>query len=296
MIAAAVVGGAALLGGAAGSQKDKSINSGTFSNSSNVNLQSFDDLNKGRSGLESMGYEAQVGGFQDLLKLLNSGPGQQEIQANTAFQNDFASQLQSLFNSQAKPDHQANFAEAQKYFAPQQEMLKQQFQDQMTASNRLSARLGRSGNDPILRNKLMQEQSRQQGMLNAEIGAMGMRMPAFKAEQLMGIGNGLANLRQGLASQALQNRQTLLSMGNELANSERNYRLQAAGRSSTGTTHNEAIRGGGFKGAVEGGMGGAAMGMSMLGSMGGMGGMGGSSMPVGSRSVGGGRYMTNAGY
>lgn len=256
--------GGGLLGAIAGGQKDKQ--STTNNTSTRVDLQSFDDLNKGRSGLETDAYNSQVSSFQDLLKLVQGGPGQAEVDSNLSFQNSFAKQLQAMLGkigNQTQADVQNNFGQAQQLFAPQQTALNQQFADQTTASNRLSARLGRAGNDPIMRNKLMQEQTRQQTMLNSQIGSYGQQLPQIQAQQAVELGGALSNLRGGLASQALQNRQTLMGMGNQLAQAERNYRLQAAGR--TTNSLQETIDGGGFKGAVGGLLGGAGMGAQTAG-------------------------------
>lgn len=260
--------GGGLLGAIAGGQKDTTKAVTESSTVNNINLRSFDDLNKGRSGLEEAGYNQQVTGFADLQKLLGFGPGQNEVQANTTFQNDFASTLQQLLGQITNPTQQSinqNFGEAQQLFAPQQTALNQQFQDQNIASNRLSARLGRAGNDPILRNKLAQEQTRQQSSLNSEIGSYSRQLPQIRGQQAMDLGGQLSNLRQGLATQALQNRSTLLSMGNELANSERNYRLQTAQRTNNGYSSTETTGGGGAKGAIAGGFGGAGTGAEIAG-------------------------------
>lgn len=247
---------AAAVGAIAGGQRDRVKNVSGASYSDNIRLQDFEDLNKGRSELEALGYNAQVSNFQDLMKLLQFGPGQSEIQANTQYQNQFANQLQGLLGRSLNPT-QANIQEdygvSQQLFAPQQVALNQQFQDQATASNRLAARLGRAGNDPVLRNKLMQEQTRQQSMLNAEIGSYARQLPDIQATRALNLGGALSQIRGGLASQALQNRQTLLSLGNELANSERNYRLQAAGRYGTRESDSAQYSGGGIKGALQGG-------------------------------------------
>jgi hypothetical protein len=267
MIAAIAAAG---LGAAAGGGKDKSDGFREGHTSETIKLQDFDTLNQGRSGLEALGYDTQMGQFQDLLKLLTAGPGEQEILQNNAFQGTFANQLQNLLSNVTNPSSQqtrANYRESQQLFAPQQEMLNQQFQDEQISSNRLAARLGRGGNDPVLRNKLMQEKTRQQRTLDSQVGSYAMQLPQMKAQQTMDIGGMLSNLRGGLASQALQNRQTLLSMGQQLSQSERNYRLSAANREGYQYQSYEDRSGGGFKGAVTGLFGGAKAGMSMMGGM-----------------------------
>lgn len=265
--ALAVAAGGAVLGGIAGAGGKKSSSSG--SSTSTVNLRNFEDINKGASALENAAYQGQLSGYQDLSSLVGAGPGMSDVMANQSFQNQFASQLQQLLSQastrQAPGQVQANFAEARDLFAPEQELLNQQFADANTSSNRLAARLGRAGNDPILRNKLFQEQTRQQSLLNAQIGSYGRQLPDIQANRIMQLGGSLSNLRQGLATQALQNRQTLLGMGNQLAQAERQYRLDTATR--TNATQSTEKSGGGIGGAITGALGGASafMGLGGLG-------------------------------
>lgn len=250
---------AAVVGGIAGGQKDSVTQYQEGATTSGIRLQDFNALSAGQSNLEKNAYDSQVSSFTDLQNLIGKGPGGSEVSANTQFQNSYASQLQQLMQGIANPNQAQNFKTAQQYFAPQQTALNQQFEQQNTDSNRLAARLGRAGNDPILRNKLSQEKTRQQTMLNSQIGSFGQQLPAFQAEQIMGVGNQLSNLRQGLATQAMNNRSTLLSMGNQLASSERQYRINTAQQYGSNYSHGENLSGGGLKGAVSGAMAGASM-------------------------------------
>lgn len=243
-------GGLVGLAGMAGAQRDSNAGYQEGAITQDINLRNFEDINKGQSNLEQIGYNQQVSGFGELQKLFGMGPGANEVQANTQYQNQFADQLQSVLQRMQNPsasDISQNFSQAQQLFAPQQVALNQQFQDQNTASNRLSARLGRAGNDPILRNKLAQEQTRQQSSLNANIGSYAQQLPQMQAQDLVNFGGQLSNLRQGLASQAFQNRQTLLGLGNQLTNAERQYRLQTARKSGSSYQHGDQLSGGGTK-------------------------------------------------
>ncbi len=248
--------GGAVLGGLIGGAGTPSSKTENTESTSSVNLRNFDDISKGQSGLESAAYQQQLSGFADLQKLIGQGPGANEVGANTQFQNQYANQLQGLMNNIANPNQQANFATAQQYFAPQQTALNQQFQQQGIESDRLAARLGRAGNDPILRNKLAQEQTRQQTMLNSQIGSFGQQLPQFQAEQIMGVGNALSNLRGGLATQAMNNRSTLLGMGQQLGAAERQYRLQTAQRTGSQTSQTNESKGGGAGQQLAGAIGG----------------------------------------
>lgn len=246
-------GGLFALATGAGAQRDSTAQYNEGASTQNLNLRNFEDLNKGRSGLEQLGYNQQVRSLGDLQNLFGMGPGAAEVQANNQYQNQFADQLQSALQRMQNPsaaDISQNFSQAQQLFAPQQVALNQQFQDQATAANRLSARLGRAGNDPILRNKLAQEQTRQQSALNANIGSYAQQLPQMQAQDLVNFGGQLSNLRQGLASQAFQNRQTLLGLGNQLTQAERQYRVQTAQRTGSEYSHGDQLSGGGTKGAV----------------------------------------------
>jgi hypothetical protein len=255
----AAIAGAAV-GGAAGGQKDKVKTTTGTSNAQVTAMRSYDDLTQGQGYLEQKSYEAQIAQFQELLGLNSLGPGGAEIEANTQYQNSFASQLQALMSkvgNQSQADIAGYNSRAKDLFAPEQTALNQQFDDQRVQSQRMSARLGRPGNDPILSNKLAQEQTRQQTMLNSQIGSYGRQLPEMDANQIMNIGGQLSNLRQGLASQAL------LSMGGQLSTAERNFRLQSATKLGTSESDSSTYSGGGFKGAATGAMSGAGMGMSM---------------------------------
>jgi len=79
---------------------------------------------------------------------------------------------------------------------------------------------------------------------------------AFGVQQRqLGLSQQIANVRQGLASQALANRQTLLNLGNTIQQQGRNFRLGSA--SSTQTS------GGGLQGFLTGAFGGASAGLNL---------------------------------
>ncbi len=247
----------AAAGAVAGSQKDVSTQQSESASTSDVWLKDFSDLNRGQSDLEKTAHGDSMKQFTDLMGLVNKSPGQQEVTANRNYQNSFADQLQAMLNKNMNPtagDTAANYGSAQRLFAPRQESLNQQFEQETTQSNRLAARLGRSGNDPVLRNKLSQEKTRQQRSLDAEVGSYAEQLPDIQAGRLMNLGGYLSNLRGGLASQALQNRQTLLGLGQALTQQERDYRLQTAKRSGTQSGQTRTEGGGGLKGAIQGGI------------------------------------------
>lgn len=187
--------------------------------------------------------------YGQLGQMVGAGPGQQDVTAALGSTRDLASMLQSFAKGGFLPGQEdittaQNFA--QQMFAPQQTALQQSFQDQQTQANRMAAQMGRGANDPILAAKLAQEQTRQQGMLSAQQGAFaadfGMQLPG----QRLGFQEQLANVRSGLATQAMQNRQSLFSMGQQAQQAERNWRLNTASRTNTQTS------GGDFMSAVGG--------------------------------------------
>jgi hypothetical protein len=247
----AILGGA--LGALVGGQGDRTSTNG--SSSTAINMRDINDLNKGRSGLEAAGDTASMDQFNQLMSLVNAGPGASAVTAGLGATNDYASLLQSTLANggvaNASQIGQANQFASQ-IFAPQQTALNQQFYDQGIQSQRMAAKLGRPGNDPILANKLAQEKTRQQGMLNSQQGSFA----AQYADQLPGrqldLSSSLMNVRNGLATQAFQNRQTLLTLGQQLTNSERNYRLQSAGK--TTDSQSTQTSGGGLAGAISGGL------------------------------------------
>lgn len=261
---AGIAGG--LLGALAGGQADK----GRQRTFQDVHLKDIKELNKGRSDLEAAADTSQLDQFNQLQALLSQGPGQAEVTAGLQSQNDLAALIQSTLAQGGLPN-QTQVGQAQTFasqiFDPQRVALQQSFQDQDIAYQRLAARLGRSGADPVLRNKLAQEQTRQLSLLNSQQGAFAAEQAMSQPQRQLQLAEALAQVRGGLASQALQNRQTLLGLGNQLAASERQYRLSAVGRSSDTTT----TSGGGLGGAISGGLAGIGIGAgtaSLFGSFG----------------------------
>lgn len=229
-----------------------------------MQMQDIDKLNQGRSALEAATDQASLSGFQDLQSLLQAGPGQAEVAAGLGAQQDFASRIQQVLN-QGGLDVTGGQQFAQQIFAPQQVAMQQAFEQQGIEANRLAARLGRPGNDPILRNKLAQEQTRQQALLQSQQGAFAAQQAIELPRMQLGYAEALAGVRGGLASQAFQNRQAMMTLGQQLTASERQYRMGTA----TTTNSQQQSSGGGLGGAIAGGLAGAGVApqFSQLGSM-----------------------------
>lgn len=279
--------GGALLGGIAGSQEDKV----SQSQGSGVTLQEM-------GGFERQSGRVQAGAFnnlRNLLNLQNRGAGRDVSRARGA-QNEFATMLQQYAQQGGLPQQtDINMAQglAGQLFNPQQMALQQSFEQQRMMANRQAGISGRMSNDPVMLNKLAQDQTRQQGLLSAQQGAYGTQLAMNLPQQRMQAMQQYVGLREGLASQALQNRQTLLSLGSQLKGQERDWRYQISNKWG----NQQQTSGGGFKGAVEGVFAGASMGANMAQGFGGMG--GGASpaqaSPVGQTAMGSGSGLNSYG-
>ncbi len=265
---AGIAGG--LLGAIAGGQGSPTSGNSTVNAVSRVDLQDFDAMNKGRSGLEAAGYNTAQTGLTDLTNMVNAGPGQQAITDATSAGNDFASLLQSYIqNNGLASSAQQSYAKdyATNMFAPQQLALQQSFTDQGIQGARAASRLGRSNMDPVLRNKLGVEQTRQQQMLNAQQGAFAAQTADGMPARQIGMADSLFNVRQNLASQAFTNRQTLMSLGSQLTANERNYRLAGATKNTNTQSAISGMSGGGVGGMLSGALAGAGMGVGTAGKL-----------------------------
>lgn len=210
--------------------------------SSTVKLRDMDQLNRGEGDLAQSARESQGAQFGELEQLLTRGGMSQaegDLDQARMAQLDLA---QMLRGAQAGPSEQDTIRAqkfAQDIFAPQQEALSQTFRDQETETARLAARLGRTVDDPILRARLAQSQADQTRMLGAQQGAFTAQTAQGFQNQALQLQNQLAQVRGGLASQALQNRQALMGMGQSLLTQERNFRLATANKQTTQTGTSE---------------------------------------------------------
>jgi hypothetical protein len=247
------IGGAAL-GALAGSQGQQSS-------------QSYSRQLGPASELERRSGTIMTDSMNQFSDLVGAGPGQKQVQAGLKSQEDLASFLQQMFSNGGLPtQQQMGFANqlTNDVFAPEQMALQQRFQDAQVFGNRQAAKMGRGGADPILMNKLLQEQTRQQQMLGSQMTSFRAQQAQLMPQQQLGFAQQLAQVNSGLASQALANRQALLNMGSQIRNQEQNFRL------NTGTSTQSTSSGGGLMGALSGGLamaGGMASAMPGLQSM-----------------------------
>lgn len=236
----------ALLGGAAGSQKDKASSQ---TNSANESWLQVSDATKEEKQSRDLAFR-NLNDLDARLKSLESSP--------------LLSRLDQLLKEMGGPPTAERLAEANKFagdvFAPQQTELNQAFEDQSVSFAQKAARMGRSSADPILAAKLAQEQVRQQARLTSERGAFAaneaINAPARQFQ------NSLSGL-SGLSSQAIQNRQAVYSLGSDFANTLQQYRLATAKQFGNAVSATNQYSGGGFKGAITGLMGGGAAGIKM---------------------------------
>jgi hypothetical protein len=265
---AGVAGG--VLGAISGAQGNKSNNDFSSTSTSSVNLQDFNNLSKGQSGLESQTYGAQGDLFSQLSNLVSQGPGASAVSDVQTAGNQYSSLLSQFINNNGLANASQQSA-AQDYaksiFAPQQVALQQSFVDQNQAGARAAAKLGRSGADPVLLAKLGIEQTRQQQSLNAQQGSLAAQTAMDLPQRQLSMAESLFNVKNNLATQAFNNRSALLTLGNQLTASERNYRLQTATRTGSQSGYNNTTSGGGIAGAINGAIAGLGTGFGAAGSL-----------------------------
>ena len=171
------------------------------------------------TALEKQAAGTLAGGLTGYESVVNAGPG---AQAATDYMKN-SNSLQDMLKSYAAGGNmptQADMTTAGKYasdvFKPQQVMQDQQFQQQQQMAQRLAAQLNRPVNDPIIQAKLGQEQMRQNQQLAAQQTSFGAQYAQQMPMQRLGFTQQLADVSGNLASQAMSNRQALLSMGSTL--------------------------------------------------------------------------------
>lgn len=211
-----------------------------------------------------------------LQGLVGAGAGVNDVAAGAQGQRDLAAMLRQYAAGGFMPGQQ-DIATAQQFaqtqYQPQQVALQQQQQQEQLKANQLAAQLGRPVNDPIIQAKLAQERAQSQERLRAAQGAFASQFALNLPQQRLGYTAQLADVQSSLASQAMQNRQALLSLGSQLRGQEQQFRLGTTSRTATTSS------GGGMAGAISGGLAGLGAGMSVANMFGG-GGMGVAGMPT----------------
>jgi hypothetical protein len=255
-----IIAGSALVGAAAGSMKDRSSQSS--SSASGVNLAQQSELDK-------YGGQLTDSSLRSLEGMVNAGPGLSSIgEANSQY-GTLASMLGDYSKNGGAPGQQdwlqANdFAKNQ--FAPQQMQIDQSFEAEQERAKQLAVQMGRSPNDPYIQAQLSKQKMQMQNMMGAQQGAFVGQEARNSAMGRLGFTSQLADLKGSLASQAMANRQALLSLGSGVQQQERNWRYQISDKWGKNNTEQES--GGGMKGALTGAIAGAGVGMGMSGGMG----------------------------
>jgi len=239
---AAVVGGA-LLGGIAGGQRQSS----TQSQSSSVNAGYA-------TREEADATKAISSNFSNLQKMVDLGPGNSDITAGLNSQRDLAAMLEQYSKGGYAPTAQ-DMETAKAQTAPQQVALEQQMRSIREQAARQQALAGRGPTDFVFNNKLNQNQLDLTQQLAAQQSAIAAQQPF----QRLGFAENLAQIRSGLATQAMQNRQAILGLGSQIQSAERNFRLGTASRSGSQTTES----GGGLQGTINGALAGAGAGFGL---------------------------------
>lgn len=254
--AAAIALGAGGLAGAVGGAIPRET---TSTSKSTVNLGEMSELDKLLSGAGANSVQGQYG---QLTNLISSGPDQADVSNSLNASRSLASLLEQYAQGGFLPsasDISTAGTQAANLFQGQRTALAQSFQDQEIEANRRAALQGRSLSDPILAAKLGVEQTRQSSQLSANQGSLAQQLAMAMPGQRLGFASDRANLLGGLASQAMANRQALLSLGSQLQGSERNWRFNVADK----TNASNQTTGGGFGGALSGLFGGAGAGLSL---------------------------------
>ena len=177
------------------------------------------------AGQASMDVLRQLQGFAQ------AGPGQQDISNAYGAQNDLAAMLQQFAQGGYAPT-EADQLTARTQLAPQFEQARQSQIQAGQAYRQQAAISGRGPMDFATTNKMNQNFGNQMSMLAAQQSQLAAQQPM----QRLGFMQDFANLKQGLASQALQNRLAIANLGSSIKNTEQQFRSGTAGSSMTGSS------------------------------------------------------------
>lgn len=227
------------------------LSSGTETNY--TNLGAFSDV--GKTSQNQMQEQLAL-----LLGVANQAPGQtpdqmnqSDIQAGQSAQRNFASFLGQQSFIPGQQQMQAGRRFANDAFAPQEQALQQQYQQQVASANKQATRLGRSANDPFLQAQLRRQVMSDQGSLQAQktqfssqfaqdllgkqIGAQGQQadiLSQLGGQQAATNQQTFANRQTGQQNQ-LANLVNSYNMAQQQYQFERNFQLGTATKSSVST-------------------------------------------------------------
>lgn len=161
--------------------------------------------------IDTTGQDTQKRALANYENIVNTG-GAEFDQASRDLADMFRQYSESgALPTQADIDRSNIFAAST--FAPQRVAQEQAFRDQILEANRQAALSGRNINDPVLRARLAQEQTRQNALLQAQQGAFATQFAQQQPKERLSYAEGRTNV----LSQALQNRlgqqQNLFALG-----------------------------------------------------------------------------------
>jgi hypothetical protein len=154
-----------------------------------------------------------IGGYQNALA--------NEVAQGSAGQLDFANMLKQYSQQGAIPnalDISRSNKFASDIFGSRRVAQQQAFEDQLTQANRQAALSGRGINDPILRAKLAQEQTRQANVLGAEQQGFASQFAMQQPMQRLGFMGQRADTLVSRGQNALNSFGNLFSMGQQKEN------------------------------------------------------------------------------
>lgn len=251
---AGIAGGVGSVAGAIGGAMGKNSSTNT-SNTSGIRLGQA-------SGLEQQAGQNISDQFGQLSSLTAQGPGAEDVSAGTQSSRDLASLLQQYQQTGGAPSSQ-DISQGQSFagqmFAGQRLGAQQAALEANQQFSQQAAIQGRGGLDPVFRNKVAQQQQQQEALIGAQQNAFGAQQAQQFSQNRLGFAGQRANVLGGLATQAMSNRQTLLGLGSQIQNAERNFRLAGAEKYGSGAQQDTAP--GNPLGGISGGLGGFAAGV-----------------------------------
>lgn len=199
---------------------------GAFANDNSSNARQGYSVNVAPAGASET-YAATS--IDEILKQLQgfagAGPGQQDVANAYGAQQSLAQMLQQYSQGNYAPTQQ-DFEMAKNQTALQQEQINQYGKQANTNFQRQAAISGRGPMDFAFTNKLNQ----QLGDMQAALAAQQTQIAQQQPNQRLQYASDYANIQQGLATQAQQNRLAIANLGASIRDFGANTRLQTAGR------------------------------------------------------------------
>lgn len=241
----------ALLGAIAGAQ-----GSGGKSRTDSVNVGP-------ESELERIARLQQTQGFGQLDRIQR----EDFSRANQASQSygDLLKQYQQTGGMPSQADLAQGRSFAEQALAPQQAQINLAMRQATEASQRQAGLSGRGPNDFALNIRLAGQRADLMTQLGAQQSALGLQQAQQISQNRLGYAGQYADLQQGLATQAMQNRMAIMSLGSNIQSAGQNFRANTATR-----TTSQPGSPGGLMGALTGAFTGAQAGTGLMRAFNGM--------------------------